>query len=151
MSNIYKDHFLSLVAYAKSVSAKMATTYKIPAPVYINLDAHAQLDSLPDATAICTQGYALHLDGKFIEVFVMFGISTYQDQNLVLHAELMDVLLDSLLPETNIPVLHQGTTGIIKATTHLTVVNPLIVEPTSRTDTRSLQLVMVKLLSGKTY
>lgn len=139
---LYSNLFFSLVGFVKDVSNDIATQINITAPTFVNLDAHAQIDSLPQEHAICIQGYALHINDKMITVFVAIGISTFQDENLVLHTKMMDILTQRLLPESSIPIYSE--TSLVVPISHMIVASPVTIDPTAHTDIRSLQMIMVK-------
>lgn len=142
---LYKERFFSLVKFCNDCSSQIGTQLGIPAPIFINWDAHAQVGSVPNAHSIGLVGYSLHLIAKMPEVFVGFVVSTYNDENLVLHHEIADFMMHKLEPEKRIPVYTE--TNTTTQTGFMVITDGVIVEPIQKDVSRTLQLLNVRLLS----
>jgi hypothetical protein len=141
----YKDPWLSLVRYVKGISATaVAQNLVLAAPAFVNLDAHAQFNTLPESDFLAIAGFSLHISGKLMSIFCQIGVSTYNDVDNLRHIDLMNLVMMSFLPEQVIPIYSAGnvTTPVLK----MVVPDGPMVDPTSKDNVRSLQMLTIRLL-----
>jgi hypothetical protein len=118
----------------------------VSAASYVDFDAHSQFTELPESDLVGTAN--LHwVNDRFYSIGVSIGVSTWQDKNLFKHTDMIDFMHDRLLPTETIDVVD-ATTGVKKG---WFVVEPgLSLMPMLKTDTRSLQFLMVGLQTSLT-
>lgn len=145
--DIYKDPWLSLVKFTKGIAqAAFTTGVCAQLPVFVNLDAHAEFNTLPEQDFVCLSGYALHINEKIGTIFVSIGASTYGDPENVRLIEMMGLLVSALIPGTPIPIYAGG--NALTPAGNMVVANSPIVEPTEKGNLRGIQLVSVRILPG---
>ncbi len=146
--NIYKDPWLSLVKFTKGL-AQQAYTAGIctTLPAFVNYDAHAEFNSLPEQDFYCLSGYSLHVDEKIVTLFISVGAGSYADPENVRLIDMMSLIVEALVPGNTIPLFTSAnpTTPL----TTMVVANSPIVEPTEKGNLRGVQLMSVRLLPGR--
>lgn len=143
--SLYRDRFLSLVKFCKATSAECASALSIQAPEFVNFDAHANLDTLPQRDILGITGYSIHMDDKFPTIFVGFALSTYQDKDMLRHMAIMDILFSRL--EVNSTISTYRTEHPTQVDGYMIVANGPLLEPVELMDIRTLQVLNVRLLN----
>ena len=113
-----------------------------------NLDDHSNNDVMPSGDFIGLKSFCCNYDDSFIKPVFQLGISTFEDQNLVRHNELVDHFVQKMLPmETYIVADHESPyTPLGKAI----FVDNLTVKPFEKISTRSIQFILVDVEITKT-
>lgn len=147
--NVYKDPFLSLVKFAKGLAQQaLSTGVCTVLPAFVNYDAHAEFNTLPQQDFLCISGYAMHIDEKIATIFVSIGAGTYNDPENVRLIEMMSMIVDRLVPGNVIPLYDSANPTL--PFTNMVIANSPIVEPTEKGNLRGIQLMSVRLLPGRT-
>lgn len=110
---------------------------------FLDLDSFRQHQDFPDGDLAALNGFTWVVDGKIIQVLCSFGISTLNDPNLFRHAELIDSLATSLMPEETLSLIHPDTGDTLG---WMVVQNGTTIQPIEKTDTRAFQFIQVSLL-----
>lgn len=146
----FKNHNFSLIRFIKQLGLSSSAALGYAQPVFVNLDAHAQLNELPKVDLLGMMGYAMHYNGKLLTVHVGVFVSTYNDPDLIRHIELMDAVSDALAPEKQVPVFNVDDPSNLVPASWLQVAGDGTIDPTGREGTRSLQVLTVRMLGGQT-
>lgn len=141
----YKERKFSLVKFCRDSAAEIATDLGVTAPVFVDLDAHANMSTMPSSDFIGIVGFSMHVSGNMLTVFAGIVVSAFNDVDLVRHTEMADIMLNKLQPTKQVPVYLAGDT--IKASGFMVITDGVILEPISKTDTRSLQVINVQFLN----
>lgn len=75
---------------------------------FLDFDAHAQVQELPNHHLIGTKGITIRSDEHFVEVDLLLVLSIFGDTNFVVHDIAMDHLFQRYLPTQKIPVYAQS-------------------------------------------
>ena len=145
----FKNHKFSLVRAVRALGPAMALKTGAAAPGFADLDAHAQLSDLPETDLIGVLGYACHYSGKLITVHISGFVSSVNDPGLVRHTEMMDVMIGALRPETRVQV-YDAEAAVLTPVSWLFVQGDGMVDPVGRENTRSIQVLTIRLISGQT-
>ena len=139
---IYRDVQASCLRFCSNFSAAHPTL------VVENFDAHGDESTLPPQDIIGLSSLSISVDNKMVSISLMFGISTLVDTNLFRITELIDTLLNELLPTKQIPLLDADT-GIQNG--YLAIQNGTRVLSVGGSAARPLQYIMVNLLASYGY
>lgn len=115
--------------------------------VAINFDAHGDDSTLPESDLIGIESVSVSVEHKFLNVKLMFGISTLDDTNLFRLSELTAEFFELVMPEKNIPLLDADTgeeIGWLKVQDGTTLL------PVSGSMARPMKYFLVHLLSSVT-
>ncbi|HQT78555.1 MAG TPA: hypothetical protein PLD10_15995 [Rhodopila sp.] len=144
---VYKTHWTSVFAFARVQASLIATRLALSAPPVINLDAHAQaVEDLPlgDFIGVGNFGFVAN-SGKIYGCHASFAASTYNDPDLVRLTEMMDILVENLLPGTSIPLF--SAPGVQSG--WIVVAGTVPAEPADKDKVRSLQVITAHFQSGE--
>lgn len=138
--NIYKDIYASLIKFCQDViQATAAEGWDFQ---YLNLDAHASDSEWPQGDFIGTSDVKIDVD-EFDTVILAFVVGTENDTNLFRLSEVVNYMVNLLLPGKSIPV-YDSQTGILRA--NLMSADGLRIGSTSPTEKQTVQPIMVRLL-----
>lgn len=140
---LYRQHKLSLIRHVRGLMANFT-----PLPVFVDMDAHAELDTLPKQDFMGLANYSLAIDEQMVTVSVSYVCATWGDVDLMRLMDMMDTLTEALRPTRTIDLWMQNP-GLGVQPSFMVVANDVLVEPTDKTDQRALQFVTVRLLSGQ--
>lgn len=138
--DVYDNVVQSIVKWIQIYRADAA-----PASVYVNWDAHAQLDELPkDDMLIGPAGCGLadEPDGTQ-EVVFSIGVSTINDPNLFDLTRQMSKLRGRLRPGAKIPVYDHDTAEVAS---WMVIKTPIAVTPVTKAEIRSIQFINLTAL-----
>lgn len=142
--NEYRDTFASLIRFCQDFSTDMAASgFNLKV---MNLDAMADPQEWPDQDVIGVAEFDFELDDGTIQVDLMVAVSTFEDTNNFRLNELLNHLVNRLLPNQRIKLLNANNGA---ARGFLYVRNGTRVAPPFKSTTRAIQPVMVSLLSDQ--
>lgn len=142
--NEYRDSFASLMRFAKEFSDEMVGAgYSLDV---MNLDAAGGPSEWPKKDIIGVAEYTFTLDDGHIRVQTMFAVSTIEDTNNFRLNDIMNRLVNKLVPNMRIKLLN-ATSGATRG--FLVVTNGTRVTPPEPSKTRVIQPIMVSLLSDQ--
>lgn len=135
-TNIYRDIQVSLIRFCRDFG-------DVHSLGFVNLDAHADAASWPEGDFIGVG--ELNVDISHTdEVMVSFAISTKDDANLLRMSELINHLLNEVLPGACLPI-YNATTG--DEIGKFFVADGVRVGAPMQTESQPLQPIMLRLLS----
>lgn len=139
----------SLIKFCQDSITAMVTANIVPADQlqFVDFDAHAELDKLPDNDILGVANLNWHNDTHFYSVGVQIGVSTFADTNNFRHNDIVDWLEPKLRPTCKIPLVDP-TTGA--ETGWMVVEAGVALAPMFHTDTRSLQFMLLGLQTSLT-
>ena len=115
---------------------------------FLNFDWHSELTEIKVKSAVGPIGFSVSaMDETFPEVSFGVAITCVDDINGFRHTSMMDLLFESLLPRSQIPVVDSSTGEKIGWMQVVTSTMP----PMERTETRPIQMVLVRCLTSLTY
>jgi hypothetical protein len=117
----------------------------MPASSYVDWDAHAQINELPQTNVMGPAGMGMTTenDGSFVAFSI--GASTMGDANLFLLRSIMSKLYGALVPETRLSILHPDNGQEVG---WMVVKTPVQITPVSKAEIRSVQFINVLALIG---
>lgn len=143
--NEYRDTFSSLLRFCTDFTLDMqGLGYDLEV---INFDAAGEAQTWPKKDVVGLGEFNFELDDGFIMVQAVFAVSTYEDTNNFRLNEQMNQILNRLLPGGRIK-LFDGSSGRQRG--FLVVRNGTRVAPPLSSQTRTVQPVMVSLISDQT-
>lgn len=146
-TDLYLDVRSSIIRFVNQKIAQYTREGILEGGIYVDLDAHADLAQMPEADCICLQGFQASLDEKFITVGFNVGVATFNDAEKVKHNKIVSDLLGSLAPTETIElVTHENGERIGS----LIVNEDTEVAPFAKTNVRSIQFILVTVLSTET-
>lgn len=135
--NTYRDIQASLVRFCRDFGDQHGLDF-------VNLDASTNAEQWPEADFIGIGELNVELR-EIDEVTLSFAISTTNDAHLLKMSELINLLVNELLPGAPLMV-YDAVTGMIKSALYVT--NGVKIGSTIDTKTQPIQPVMVRLLSN---
>lgn len=146
-TDLYLDVRSSVIRFINLKIAEFIKRGIIEGGMYVDLDAHADLAEMPNVDCICLQGFQASLDEKFITVGFNIGVATFNDAEKVKHNKIVSELLGSLAPTETIDLVAHEDGQKIGA---LIVNEDTDVAPFAKTNVRSIQYILVTVLSTET-
>lgn len=114
----------------------------------VNFDAHADESTMPKGDAMGFMGLSWEVDDHFLDVNVMFGVSTVDDTNLFRMVEKIAHLFEKLMPEETISVYDADSGEVVG---NLVLKNGTRALPVGGSTSRPVQHIMVGLASTVTF
>ena len=140
----YQNHKLSLVRFCKGLAGQLGWA---KAPVFVDLDAHAEMDTLPKTDFIGLSSFAIQFDEKMVSVFANIVCGVWEDPDLMRLTEMMDLVTEKLVPTSQIPVFSPEG-GPNTPVSWMVVANDTSIPPTDNTSQRAIQMVTIRCQSG---
>ena len=140
---LYRQHKLSLIRFIRG----LGNGFSPPVPVFVDLDAHANVDTLPKQDFVGMSSYSMTLGNQEAAIFTSFACATWMDDDLMRLTGMVDALVEKLKPGMTVPLWMDNPAPGIEPK-WMVVADNTMVEPTDKTDLRSMQLVTVRLLSS---
>lgn len=137
-TNTYRDIQASLMRFCKEFAEEFGLEF-------VNLDAHTDESQWPEGDFIGMGELSMNIM-ETDEVMVSFAISTRDDVNLFRMGELINLLVDRLMPNSSITV-YDAISGYGKF--NLFVTEGTRVEAPFSTKTQPIQAVTVRLLGDR--
>jgi hypothetical protein len=134
--NIYRDLQASMIRFCRD----FGDSYSLG---FVNLDAHADASSWPEGDFIGMGEFTVDVS-QTDEILVTLAISTKDDMNLLRMSEIVNDLLNQVMPNSCLP-LYDSVTG--ETLGNLFVADGVRVGATLPTETQPLQPIMLRLLS----
>jgi len=138
-----RQHKLSLIRHAKELAALLT-----PRPVFVDLDAHAEMDELPKEDFLGISDFSMVYGDKDVRVFVSYACSTWKDPDLMRLLTMVDLVTEAVKPERKVDVWMEAPGGMVSPTWMISVPGTLV-HPTDKTDQRALQLVTAQFISSR--
>lgn len=142
--NEYRDTFASVLRFCRDFSDEMKS-HGFDLEV-INFDAASSPQMWPNKDVVGVAEFNLELNDGTIEVQTIFAVSTIEDTNNFRMNEIVNYLLNSLLPGSAIK-LYDAQTGKLRG--RLAIRNGTRAASPSAMKTRAVQPIMVSLLSDQ--
>lgn len=159
MSNVslnpYADHMASVRAFCRQQvnSGLLGLEHGTSSPAgaltgpLVDFDSYGDLDQLPPKDVIGPASFTLDIDEHIMRVTVMIGVCTQDDLNSVRLNKAISVLLNSLLPTKEIPVIRENDGEQIAV---MKVGQSVRVLPATGKESRNMKLIAVELHSTAT-
>lgn len=147
MAGHFLHLFKSTVRIATDAIAEL-TSSGLASPSYLNMDAMAQIAEWPNNDLLGTAQFSMRLDEHLIDITCLFGVSPYEDEQLLRHVTMLDLLVDRLKPTMTHPVYHAASGEKLG---WMRVANGTTVHGIERTESRPLQFIGVSFVTSLTY
>lgn len=115
---------------------------------FMNMDDMAEIAEWPNVDLIGMAQFSITFDDHLIDMTCAFGVSPYQDRQLLRHITIMDRLVDKLKPMATHPVFHADTGDTLG---WMKVTNGTTVRGMERTESRPLQFIVASFVTSLTY
>lgn len=135
--NVYRDIQASLIRFCRD----FGDLHNLG---FVNLDAHTEPETWPDQDFIGIGELNVDISDTD-EVTLSFAMSTKDDAYLLRMSELINHLLNELLPGSSIPLLDAETGEQFAL---LMITDGVRVGPPLKTESQPLQPIMVRMLSN---
>lgn len=143
--NEYRDTFASLIRFCQDFAFSMeGSGFSLKV---MNLDAMNDPQEWPNQDVVGMAEFDFELDDGTIGVDMMIAISTVEDTNNFRLNDIMNRLVNLLIPGRRIS-LYDASNGKLRG--FLAVQNGTRVAPPMKAKTRAIQPIMVSLLSDQT-
>lgn len=143
--NEYRDSRASLIRFCRDFAEEMKAK-SINLEV-IDFDTAGEPQMWPKSDVIGIGEFTFTLDDGNIEVEVAIAVSTVEDKNNFRLADIMNHLVNKLIPGMRVKLLN-ASSGQTRG--FLVVTNGTQVAPPFPTKTRTVQPIMVSLISDQT-
>ena len=113
-----------------------------------DLDGHAEDRIITNTDYLFIKDFSGNLDYQFRDWFFNVGVSTFEDDNLFRHHQIVDYLIDKFQPTLTIPLLDHKDPN--KTRGSLVIKDPTTLQPFSKYNTRAVQFLLVNVSSTET-
>lgn len=113
-----------------------------------DLDNHAEDRIIENTDYLFIKDFSGNIDYHFRDWFFNVGISTFEDDNLFRHHQIVDFLIDQFQPMTAFPLLDHKNPS--KQRGSLICKDPITLQPFSKYNTRAVQFLLVNVSSTET-
>ena len=113
-----------------------------------DLDGHAEDRIIENEDYLFIKDFSGNIDYQFRDWFFNIGVSTFEDDNLFRHHQIVDFLLDQFQPTMTIPLIDHS--NITKTRGSLIIKDPTTLQPFSKYNTRAVQYLLVNVSSTET-
>jgi hypothetical protein len=144
--NFYKIHYLSLMKFLNLMAVEIGSATGVT-PAVLNFDAHSNITELPKQDMIGLVGFGLVKTDKLVTVHTGFGISTYDDPNILRHIDIVDLLSKQVDIGSSIPLYTAAGTVVSKESWMVSSAT-LLVEPCDNAKLRTFQVMTIQFQSG---
>lgn len=146
-TKLYLDFKSSLTRFINQMIMEMEG-YELSNKIeFIDLDAHADLGEMPEKDCVTLSGVAATFDEKFISGQFNIGVATWDDKEKVRHDKIISYLTGKVIPMETIPLVSSDDGALIGT---LVVNEDTDVSPFAKSNVRSIQYVLVTVLSTET-
>lgn len=142
---LYRQHRLSIIRHIKALGQQLVPVVG----TFVDLDAHAELDTLPKADFLGIAGYSMSFAERNVVVFASYVVATWNDPDLMRLTSMADLVTDALLPQKKVELFMQNP-GAGYTPTWMIVGDEMLVEPVDKTDQRAMQFMTARFLSSQT-
>ena len=137
--DLYDNVVASLIRFVQDFREEW-----MPDADYVNFDAHAQLNELPQKDIIGMAGVGFSEDDPSrYEIMCGISVSTWGDPNLARLTKMISKLRGRLIPGTALTVYDHDTAA---PDAHMVTITPLAIMPVGQAETRTVQSIEIHLL-----
>lgn len=147
-TNIYLDAYNSVVRYLQECREEIIENGLTTNIEFRDLDGHGEDHIIENKDYLFIKDFSGEVENHFHEWIFNIGISTFEDENLFRHHEILDFMLTKVLPQTVIP-LYSTATSKLKGLS-LIVRGSVLVQPMAKYNTRAIQYLLVSVVSTET-
>lgn len=147
-SDIYLDAYNSVVRYLQECREEIMEKEITDDLNFRDLDGHSEDQIIENKDYLFIKDFSGEVSRDFHEWLFNVGISTFEDENLFRHHEILNFMLRKLLPETVIPV-YNSKKNLPKGFSLITR-GSVLVQPMSKYNTRAIQYLLVSVVSTET-
>lgn len=147
-NNILLNNYGSVVKFITDFMEDIRLSEISPDIQFRDLDGHAEDAVLENVDFIFLKDFSGNLETHFQYWTFLIGVSTFEDQNMFRHRQIMNLLIDRLIPGTTIPLYDNKDLTKLKGS--LVVKEDLTLNPFSKYNTRAVQFLLVDVSSTET-
>lgn len=146
--DVYKDTITSVMRFLLEKMEDIRTEGISENIEFKNLDGHAEDQVLENIDYILFRNFCGNIGAHLCDYTFEVGISTFEDENLFRHIEIINRLVNLLAPLKQITVYSHRDYWLKKGT--LTCTEPSTVQPFGKYNTRAVQFLLVSVESTET-
>jgi hypothetical protein len=140
---IAENTWSSVVAFTQDLRDRLINEGVLKAPQYVEWDAHASINDLPQTDLIGLTAFALLAEENVVQVNCSIGVATFNEKNLFRLRKAAAIVFESLISGKTIPYLDANS-GVV--TNQLVIAGGTNLMPVARADVRSIQFVQFEAL-----
>lgn len=146
--DIYLNVYGSVVKYLRD-QIDLIKTYGYSDNLdFRDIDGHAEDAVLPNKDFILLKDFSGVFDVHLNEWAMLVGISTFEDENMFRHRQIMNEMLKALMPTSVINLYDHTSLKPLRG--NLVVTSDTTVNPFSKYNTRAVQFILVGAVSSET-
>lgn len=146
--HIFMNSYSSVVHYLQECREQLMEEGICENIEFRDLDGHAEDRTILNEDYLFIKDFSGNIDYQFRDWLFNIGVSTFEDDNLFRHHQIMDFLIDQFQPTMTIPLLnHENPTEKLGS---LVIKDPTTLQPFSKYNTRAVQFLLVNVASTET-
>lgn len=148
VDNVYLDAYGSVVNYIQKCKEGLINEGIVEDIEFRDIDGHAEDQTILNKDYLFIRGFSGNIDYQFREWIFQVGVSTFEDDNLFRHRQILNYVLQRFLPMDELPLYdsQKSDTEIGR----LVVTDQTTVQPFSKFNTRGVQFLLVSVASTVT-
>lgn len=146
--NIYLDAYGSVVKYIQDILDEIVANGFSDNIEFRDLDGHAEDAVIPNTDFIFLKDFSGDLENHLRYWVFNIGVSTFEDEGMFRHRQIMNHIIKRAMPLTNIQLYDAESSKPKKGT--LVVDGNLTLQPFSKYNTRAVQYLLVNVASTAT-
>lgn len=146
--HIFLNSYGSIVRYIQECREWLMENEICENIEFRDLDGHAEDRTITNTDYLFIRDFSGNIDYHFREWVFNVGVSTFEDDNLFRHHQIMDFLIDQFQPTMTIPLLDHKKPTVERGS--LIITDPTTLQPFSKYNTRAVQYLLVNVTSTET-
>lgn len=146
--HIYLNSYGSIVHYIQECREWLMENGICENLEFRDLDGHAEDRTIENTDYLFIKDFSGNLDYQFRDWFFNVGVSTFEDDNLFRHHQIIDFMIDQFQPTIAIPLLDHKNPEVKRGS--LIIKDPTTLQPFSKYNTRAVQFLLVNVASTET-
>lgn len=146
--HIFLNSYASIVHYIQECREWLIENGICENLEFRDLDNHAEDRIIENTDYLFIKDFSGDIDYQFRDWFFNLGVSTFEDDNLFRHHQIVDFLIDQFRPMISIPLLDHKKPSEKRGT--LVFKDSIVLQPFSKYNTRAVQFLLVNVSSTET-
>ena len=146
--HIFLNSYVSVVHYIQECREWLMENGICENIEFRDLDGHAEDRTILNEDYLFIKDFSGNMDYQFRDWYFNVGVSTFEDDNLFRHHQIMDFLSDQFQPMMTIPLLDNENPSNQRGS--LVIKDPTTIQPFSKYNTRAVQFLLVNVSSTET-
>lgn len=146
--DVYKDTITSVIRFIQENMENIRADGMSDTIEFKNLDGHAEDQVLENIDYLLLRNFCGNIGTHFCDYTFEIGVTTFEDENLFRHMDIVNRLVNILAPLKQITVYSHRDYWLKKGT--LVCTEPTTVQPFAKYNTRAVQFILVGVESTET-